>query len=224
MKIINIKNSYPLKTLTLDCQKTMMRELLMDNKLITSNDFKQPYLEHFKYNPNGTSIEDGNVIIGQFGVYKEDVFIRQMYDYDYQLKYPIVFEFEMDKEEILFKTKQQQIEEAIDITNVVIIDFSEDEIAEYINRCIRYLHNRFDSKYIVKIWETDEIYGERDDEDDYSEEYQGHSMYQGKIASSDGVFENDIKFTGVYCEVSAVFSDLLSSLELIKKETITKVS
>lgn len=108
---LNIKNSYPLKTLTLDCQKTMMRELLMGNKLITSNDFKQPYLEHFKYNPNGTSIENGNVITGQFGVYKEDVFIRQIDDFDYQLKYPIVFEIESNenlstsKEEIIISTK-----------------------------------------------------------------------------------------------------------------------
>lgn len=42
-------------------------------------------------------------------------------------------------------------------------------------------------------------------------------MYQGKIASFDGVFENDIKFTGIYCEVPAVFSDLLTSLEIIEK-------
>lgn len=119
------------------------------------------------------------------------------------------------------KLKKQ---EAIDITNVVIIDFSKDEIAEYIDRCIVYLHNRFDSKYIVKIWETDEIYGERDDEDDYSEEYQGHSIYQGKVSLNNGVSENDIKFTGTYCEISAVFSDLISSLEIIEKETKTKVS
>lgn len=88
----NIKNSYPLKTLTLDCQKTMMRELLMDKKMITSSDFKQPYVEYFKYNPEGTSIENGNVIIGQFGAYKNNEFIRQLDDFDYQLKYPIVFE------------------------------------------------------------------------------------------------------------------------------------
>ncbi|WP_418181287.1 hypothetical protein ACNSOL_12325 (plasmid) [Aliarcobacter lanthieri] len=224
MQTTNIKNSYPLKTLTLDCQKRMMRELMMDNKLITSSDFKQPYLEHFKYIPTGTSIEDGNVIDGQFAAYKENEFIRQMNDYDYQIKYPIVFEFEIDKEEIMFKTKQQQIEETIDIINVVIIDFSEEEVAEYIDRCIKYLNNRFGSKYVLEIWETDEVYGQRDDEDDYSEEYQGHSMYQGKIALFDGVFENDIKFTGTYCEISAVFSDLLSSLEIIEKETITKVS
>jgi hypothetical protein len=49
-------------------------------------------------------------------------------------------------------------------------------------------------------------------------------MYQGKIAIYDGVFEKDIKFTGIYCEVSAVFSDLLSSLETIEKETISKAS
>lgn len=398
---LNIKNSYPLKTLTLDCQKTMMRELMMDNKMITSSDFKQPYSEHFKYIPIGTSIENGNVITGQFGVYKEDVFIRQMDDFDYQIKYPIVFEMDSNEnlstsnEEIIITTKhdafrdllliketksdgevwfkvpnsvsspnidlviedlknqtgkrenscdedekavlnhfknfikeiveyllkngivitidnihlyyefmdnneklkyiniydaalkkrsllvqnllninkdtffdnkplvsfttfnsttlgmlsylsifgvrdtlkpideyisdiknsdafkefekEKQLQEAIDITNVVIIDFSEEEIAEYIDRCIIYLHNRFDPKYIVKIWETDEIYGERDDEDDYSEEYQGHSMYQGKIASSDGAFENDIKFTGTYCEISAVFSDLLTDLKMIEK-------
>jgi hypothetical protein len=77
---------------------------------------------------------------------------------------------------------------------------------------------------VLEIWETDEVYGQRDDEDDYSEEYQGHSMYQGKIAIYDGVFEKDIKFTGIYCEVSAVFSDLLSSLETIEKETISKAS
>lgn len=114
------------------------------------------------------------------------------------------------------------IQEANDITNVVIIDFSEDEVAEYIERCIKYLNKRFGSKYVIEIWETDEVYGQRDDEDDYSEEYQGHSMYQGKIAIYDGVFEKDIKFTGIYCEVSAVFSDLLSSLETIEKETISK--
>ena len=108
---LNIKNSYPLKTLTLDCQKTMMRELMMDNKMITSSDFKQPYSEHFKYIPVGTSIENGNVITGQFGVYKEDVFIRQMDDFDYQLKYPIVFEMDSNenlstsKEEIIISTK-----------------------------------------------------------------------------------------------------------------------
>ena len=107
------------------------------------------------------------------------------------------------------------IQEAIDITNVVIIDFSEDEVAEYIERCIKYLNKRFGSKYVLEIWETDEIYGQRDDEDDYSEEYKGHLMYQGKIAIYDGVFEKDIKFTGIYCEISAVFSDLLSSLETI---------
>lgn len=230
MQTTNIKNSYPLKTLTLDCQKRMMRELMMDNKLITSNDFKQPYLEHFKYISEGTSIENGTAIDGQFGVYKKDVFIRQMDDYDYQLKYPIVFEIDTnenlfaDQEEILTAIKQKQLQEAIDITNVVIIDFSEDEIAEYIDRCITYLHNRFDSKYKLQIWETEEIYGHRNDEDDYSEEYQGYSMYQGKIAVFDGVFENDIKFTGIYCEISSVFSDLLSSLEIIEKETITKVS
>ena len=116
------------------------------------------------------------------------------------------------------------IQEAIDITNVVIIDFSEDEVAEYIERCIKYLNKRFGSKYVLEIWETDEIYGQRDDEDDYSEEYQGHLMYQGKIAIYDGVFEKDIKFTGIYCEISAVFSDLLSSLETIEKETISKAS
>lgn len=116
------------------------------------------------------------------------------------------------------------IQEANDITNVAIIDFSEDEVAEYIERCIKYLNKRFDSKYVLEIWETDEVYGQRDDEDDYSEEYQGHSMYQGKIAIYDGVFEKDIKFTGIYCEVSAVFSDLLSSLETIEKETISKAS
>ena len=116
------------------------------------------------------------------------------------------------------------IQEAIDITNVVIIDFSEDEVAEYIERCIKYLNKRFGSKYVLEIWETDEIYGQRDDEDDYSEEYKGHLMYQGKIAIYDGVFEKDIKFTGIYCEISAVFSDLLSSLETIEKETISKAS
>ena len=119
MKTTNIKNSYPLKTLTLDCQKTMMRELLMDNKLITSNDFKQPYAEHFKYNPNGTSIEDGNVITGQFGVYKKDVFIRQMDDFDYQLKYPVVFEMNYNenlsvgKEEILIITKHDSLRDLL---------------------------------------------------------------------------------------------------------------
>lgn len=116
------------------------------------------------------------------------------------------------------------IQEAIDITNVVIIDFSEDEVAEYIERCIKYLNKRFGSKYVLEIWETDEIYGQRDDEDDYSEEYKGHLMYRGKIAIYDGVFEKDIKFTGIYCEISAVFSDLLSSLETIEKETISKAS
>ncbi|WP_152633261.1 hypothetical protein [Aliarcobacter butzleri] len=123
-------------------------------------------------------------------------------------------EFERDK----------LLQESIDITNVVIIDFSEDEVAEYIERCIKYLNRRFGSKYIINIWETDEIYGERDDEDDYSEEYYGHSMYQGKIALFDGVFAKDIKFTGTYCEISAVFSDLLLSLEIIEKETIIKDS
>ncbi len=116
------------------------------------------------------------------------------------------------------------IQEAIDITNVVIIDFSEDEVAEYIERCIKYLNKRFGSKYVLEIWETDEIYGQRDDEDDCSEEYKGHLMYRGKIAIYDGVFEKDIKFTGIYCEISAVFSDLLSSLETIEKETISKAS
>lgn len=118
--------------------------------------------------------------------------------------------------------KEKQLQESIDISNVVIIDFSEDEVAEYIDRCIKYLNRRFGSKYIINIWETDEIYGERDDEDDYSEEYYGHSMYQGKIALFDGVFAKDIKFTGTYCEISAVFSDLLSYLETIEKETISK--
>lgn len=119
MQTTNIKNSYPLKTLTLDCQKTMMRELMMDNKLITSNDFKQPYLEHFKYIPSGTSIEDGNVITGQFGVYKKDVFIRQMDDFDYQLKYPIVFEMDYNenlsvgKEEILIITKHDSFRDLL---------------------------------------------------------------------------------------------------------------
>ena len=56
------------------------------------------------------------------------------------------------------------IQEAIDIPNVVIIDFSEDEVAEYIERCIKYLNKRFGSKYVLEIWETDEIYGQRDDE------------------------------------------------------------
>ncbi|MFX4241092.1 hypothetical protein ACOL3H_11960 [Aliarcobacter butzleri] len=123
-------------------------------------------------------------------------------------------EFERDK----------LLQESIDISNVVIIDFSEDEITEYIDRCIKYLNKRFGPKYIIKIWETDEVYGQRNDEEDYSEEYQGHLMYQGKIASFDGVFENDIKVTSTYCEISAVFSDLLLFLEIIEKETITKVS
>ena len=112
--------------------------------------------------------------------------------------------------------EQELDQEAIDITNVEIIDFTEDEIVKYIDDCINYLHKKFDSKYVLEIWETDEVYGQRDDEDDYSEEYQGHSMYQGKIAIYDGVFEKDIKFTGIYCEVSAVFSDLLFHLNKLK--------
>ena len=124
MQTTNIKNSYPLKTLTLDCQKRMMRELMMDNKLITSSDFKQPYLEHFKYIPAGTSIEDGNVIDGQFAAYKDNVFIRQMNDYDYQLKYPIVFEIDINenlsasKEEILIATRHDAFRDLLLIKEI----------------------------------------------------------------------------------------------------------
>lgn len=148
-------------------------------------------------------------------IYEVEDSLKPIYDYLEEIKNSDAFkEFKRD---IL-------IQEAIDITNVVIIDFSEDEVAEYIERCIKYLNKRFGSKYVLEIWETDEIYGQRDDEDDYSEEYKGHLMYQGKIAIYDGVFEKDIKFTGIYCEISAVFSDLLSSLETIEKETISKAS
>ncbi|MCT7648936.1 hypothetical protein [Aliarcobacter butzleri] len=89
--IPKIQNSYPLKTLTLDCQERTMRELLKSGYMITSSDFKKPYKEHFRYIETGTSIENGNVIDGQFCVYDDEKFVRQMDHMDFEIKYPVVF-------------------------------------------------------------------------------------------------------------------------------------
>lgn len=89
--ILKTQNSYPLKTLTLDCQARTIRELLKSGHMITSSDFKKPYKEHFRYIETGTSIEDGNVIDGQFCVYDGETFVRQMNSTDYEIKYPVVF-------------------------------------------------------------------------------------------------------------------------------------
>lgn len=89
--ILKTQNSYPLKTLTLDCQARTIRELLKSGHMITSSDFKKPYKEHFRYIETGTSIENGNVIDGQFCVYDGETFVRQMNSTDYEIKYPIVF-------------------------------------------------------------------------------------------------------------------------------------
>lgn len=107
--ILKTQNSYPLKTLTLDCQARTIRELLKSGHMITSSDFKKPYKEHFRYIETGTSIENGNVIDGQFCVYDGETFVRQMNSTDYEIKYPIVFSTsgvflgETQKNELLFE-------------------------------------------------------------------------------------------------------------------------
>ena len=76
---------------TLDAQKTAMIEHLKSGKLITSKDFMNPYIQHFKYVPQGTSFMDGVVINGKFCAFNGNESIRQMNENDFAINKVIVY-------------------------------------------------------------------------------------------------------------------------------------
>lgn len=77
---------------------------------------------------------------------------------------------------------------------------------EYINKLLE------GSGYKAEIWETDDLY--EDYEDNPESDYNGRAMYEGKLVTDDENEEElEESLTGRYCEIFAIFEELLSFIE-----------
>lgn len=234
LEIVEITDEYKDETLP-----TYKCKFVNEDKIVLKDGLYFPFVDADLsiFEPLNSEEIDGSKNMTSFEQFMEDYYVRSIgntcFSYpDIPLRDKIVF-IKAILEDLQSQIKQstnkgennQQTEvinknsqESIDISNISVLAFStEQKIADYIKRCEEYLSNKLiHTKYKVKIYETEDIYGERKNEEDSSDEYLGLPMYEGKIIYFDEELqEQEIEnsLTRRYCEISAVFDDLDSFID-----------